>query len=74
MFHVKTPPVDSKLTGGIDHPYLETLVVSNNVVSFIATPRRKADGKAPEEMYWSLEKLTFDQSGKLLSREPVRDF
>jgi len=57
-------------TAGIDHIFVETLRSSTNTITLLATPSQLADGKAPEGNYWSMEELTFEKSGKLLSRQP----
>ena len=60
-------------TTGIDHVVIETLQSSNNLVKLLATPTHLADRKAAEGDYWSMELLEFDNSGRLLSRQPYKE-
>jgi len=69
-FSVTLAPIKYKETTGIDHVFLMTLGSSNNSVTLLATPSRLPDRNAPEGAYWSMEELTFEKSGKLLSRQP----
>jgi hypothetical protein len=69
-FSVTLAPIKYKETTGIDHVFLMTLGDSNNSITLLATPSRLPDHNAPEGAYWSMEELTFEKWGKLLSRQP----
>ena len=72
-FNVTLAPIKYTETTGIDHIVLMTLGFSNNGVTLLATPSRLPDHNAPEGAYWSMEELTFEKSGKLLSRQPHQE-
>jgi hypothetical protein len=71
-FGVTIAPIKAEGTTGIDHIFIKTLRLATNTVTLLATPSQIADRKAPEGDYWSMEELTFEKSGKLLSRQAYR--
>jgi hypothetical protein len=72
-FGVTLAPIKYKDTTGIDHVFIKTLRSSNNSITLLVTPSRLADQEAAEGAYWSMEELTFEKSGKLLSRKSHKD-
>lgn len=72
-FGISLPPIKAKDATYLDHILVRTLRFSANTVTILATPYQLADRKAPEADYWSMEELTFEISGKLLSRQPYRE-
>lgn len=69
-FKVSLPAVVIKRTTEIDHIYVGILRSNDTSITLLATPSLLAEAKASEGNYWSLEELTFDKSGRLLSRLP----
>jgi hypothetical protein len=72
-FTVTLPPINAKDTTAIDHFFIETLRFSTNTISLLATPTHLPGRKAAEGAYWGMEVLTFEKSGKLLTRQPYKD-
>jgi hypothetical protein len=69
-FRVALVSVNAKNTTGIDHICVETMRSDSNSVTLLATPSLLAERKAPEGDYWNMEELTFEKSGRLISRQP----
>jgi hypothetical protein len=59
-------------TTSIDHDYIAVTQFTSNTTTFLATPNGKPDVKMPEGDYWRMELLTFERSGRLISRQPYQ--
>jgi hypothetical protein len=72
-FGVSVSSVKPNNTVSLDHVYVRTMQYSKSKVTLLATPSQFGDLKKPEGMYWALEQLTFNNSGKLLLCQAVSD-